>query len=87
MSHERRDRLDDLSLGDQIATNDAVAGETVFAGEGEGDDGPTGGAPREGEPDWDAYSPTASGSEGSRPFGEKAPGDLRDEDPRLGSEV
>lgn len=35
----------------QIATNDAVAGETVLPGVGEGNDGPTGGAPREGSPD------------------------------------
>jgi hypothetical protein len=35
---------------EQIATNDAVAGETVDPGTGEGNDGPTGGSPREGEP-------------------------------------
>lgn len=34
----------------QIVTNDAVAGETVEQGVGEGNDGPTGGSPREGEP-------------------------------------
>lgn len=33
-----------------IATNDAVAGETVFPGAGDGNDGPTGGAPGEGTP-------------------------------------
>ena len=32
-------------------TNDAVAGETVYAGEGDGNDGPTGGAPAETRPD------------------------------------
>jgi hypothetical protein len=31
-------------------TNDAVAGETVYPGAGDGNDGPTGGAPGEGEP-------------------------------------
>jgi hypothetical protein len=35
---------------EEIATNDAVAGETVEPGVGEGNDGPTGGAPREGAP-------------------------------------
>jgi hypothetical protein len=37
--------------GKQTVTNDAVAGETVLPGTGEGNDGPTGGAAREGEPD------------------------------------
>ena len=31
----------------QTVTNDAVAGETVYPGEGDGNDGPTGGAPGE----------------------------------------
>jgi hypothetical protein len=36
----------------QTVTNDAVAGETVEPQPGDGtDDGPTGGAPREGAPD------------------------------------
>ncbi|WP_375400405.1 RecQ family ATP-dependent DNA helicase [uncultured Amnibacterium sp.] len=35
----------------QTVTNDAVAGETVLPGSGEGNDGPTGGAPGEGEPE------------------------------------
>ncbi|NIJ05212.1 hypothetical protein [Frigoribacterium faeni] len=34
----------------QIVTNDAVAGETVLPGLGDGNDGPTGGSPREAEP-------------------------------------
>ncbi len=34
-----------------LAAMSAVAGETVFSGAGEGNDGPTGGSPREGEPD------------------------------------
>ncbi len=34
----------------QIVTNDAVAGETVLPGAGDGNDGPTGGAPGEGTP-------------------------------------
>jgi len=34
-------------------TNDAVAGETVLPGSGDGNDGPTGGSPAEGEPIYD----------------------------------
>jgi hypothetical protein len=30
-----------------VTTNDAVAGETVYSGAGDGNDGPTGGAPAE----------------------------------------
>jgi hypothetical protein len=45
------DRVDEFEESEQIATNDAVAGETVFPGVGEHNDGPTGGAPREGTPD------------------------------------
>ena len=41
----------DFAESQQIATNDAVAGETVLPGIGEHNDGPTGGAPREGSPD------------------------------------
>ena len=35
---------------DQTVTNDAVAGETVYDGPGDGNDGPTGGSPAEVEP-------------------------------------
>ena len=35
----------------QTLTNDAVAGETVYSGVGDGNDGPTGGAPSEAAPD------------------------------------
>ncbi len=38
--------------GGRIATNDAVAGETVWPGTGEGNRGPTGGAPREETPEY-----------------------------------
>jgi hypothetical protein len=34
----------------QTVTTDAVAGETVLPGAGDGNNGPTGGAPREPEP-------------------------------------
>jgi hypothetical protein len=38
---------------DELVTNDAVAGETVFPGAGDGNFGPTGGSPAEGEPEYD----------------------------------
>ena len=55
------DRNDDLGLGDELGieeeerwettvVNDAVAGETVWPGAGDGNDGPTGGSPREQQP-------------------------------------
>ena len=34
------DQADEFAESEQIATNDAVAGETVFPGVGEGNDGP-----------------------------------------------
>jgi hypothetical protein len=37
----------------ETVTNDAVAGETVLTGAGDGNDGPTGGSPSEGEPEYD----------------------------------
>ncbi|MCU1441939.1 MAG: hypothetical protein JWQ59_89 [Cryobacterium sp.] len=37
----------------ETVTNDAVAGETVLPGAGDGNNGPTGGSPREGEPIYD----------------------------------
>ena len=39
----------------ETATNDAVAGETVLPGAGDGNDGPTGGSPREVEPIYDEH--------------------------------
>lgn len=36
----------------QSVTTDGVAGETVLPGRGDGNDGPTGGAPREPEPEF-----------------------------------
>ena len=53
------DEDDDLAGGDPLAlraesmdtvTNDAVAGDTVLPGPGDGNDGPTGGSPAELEP-------------------------------------
>lgn len=40
---------------DDLVTNDAVAGETVLPGAGDGNDGPTGGAPAEGSPVYDEH--------------------------------
>jgi hypothetical protein len=37
---------------DDLVTNDAVAGETIFPGAGDGNDGPTGGSPAEATPDY-----------------------------------
>ncbi|MET0589626.1 MAG: hypothetical protein ABWZ77_00470 [Naasia sp.] len=54
----------------QTVTNDAVAGETVLPGAGDGNDGPTGGAPGEGSPVLDENDLA----------GEEIPG-LRDEGP------
>lgn len=54
---------------DDVVTNDAVAGETVEPGTGDGNDGPTGGAPAELEPD-----------ETGLPVQHDADIDLRDED-------
>jgi hypothetical protein len=42
-----QDRVENDDLEKTIATNDAVAGETVLDGAGDGNDGPTGGSPRE----------------------------------------
>ena len=47
---------DDETIGaesKQTVTNDAVAGETVLPGAGDGNNGPTGGAPSEGTPELD----------------------------------
>jgi hypothetical protein len=46
---------DDLGIEEEerwesTVVNDAVAGETVWPGAGDGNDGPTGGSPREQEP-------------------------------------
>jgi hypothetical protein len=45
------DRAAIRAESNSVTTNDAVAGETVYSGEGDGNDGPTGGAPAETRPD------------------------------------
>ncbi|SDY57681.1 hypothetical protein [Herbiconiux ginsengi] len=77
MSEELGDDPRPFGEADEIVTNDAVGGETVWPGAGDGNDGPTGGSPGEGEPDWEHYAPERSGPDESQPFGDKAPDDLR----------
>jgi hypothetical protein len=72
------DRIEAFEDANDLVTNDAVAGETVLPGAGDGNDGPTGGSPREAEPDWDHYAPDQSYDDESQPIGDKAPDDLRD---------
>jgi hypothetical protein len=48
--HEGPDPLEIRAQGMATVTNDAVAGETVLPGPGDGNDGPTGGSPSEIEP-------------------------------------
>ncbi|WP_420363054.1 hypothetical protein AABM26_00945 [Curtobacterium aetherium] len=65
---------DDAEEALETVTNDAVAGETVEPQLGDGtDDGPTGGAPREGSPDlWehdgDEDRPDLGGDLGTKPL-------------------
>lgn len=54
------DFIADDDRANDLVTNDAVAGETVLPGAGDGNDGPTGGSPRELQPD---YGPEAPGIE------------------------
>ena len=42
-------------FADELVTNDAVAGETIWPGPGDGNDGPTGGQAREAEPVYDEH--------------------------------
>jgi hypothetical protein len=45
------DEIREFLEANEVATNDAVAGETVEPGRGDGNEGPTGGSPRELEPE------------------------------------
>jgi hypothetical protein len=49
------DPLQEAAQSKQTVDNDAVAGETVYPGPGEGNNGPTGGAEREIEPVYDEH--------------------------------
>ncbi|WFR67266.1 hypothetical protein P9139_01180 [Curtobacterium flaccumfaciens] len=63
---------DELEESLETVTNDGVAGETVEPQTGDGtDDGPTGGAPREGSPDlWeqDEERPDLGDDLGTKPL-------------------
>jgi len=61
-----------------VSTNDAVAGETVEPGAGEGNDGPTGGSPREFEPDYHEHDAHEDQND--------APQDLDGDEPGLGDD-
>jgi hypothetical protein len=50
-------KLGEKRIEMETVTNDAVAGETVLPGPGDGNDGPTGGAEREGSPIYDEHDP------------------------------
>ena len=50
MDKPRYDEFAAANDASSTATNDAVAGETILPQSGEGNDGPTGGAPREASP-------------------------------------
>jgi len=55
MDKPRYEDFSDANDAESIATNDAVGGETILPEPGDGDGGgPTGGAPREGEPTYAA---------------------------------
>lgn len=47
----------------ELVITDSVAGETVLPGAGEGNDGPTGGAPAEGSPSYDEHDAGGLGSD------------------------
>jgi hypothetical protein len=49
------DPIAEKEFADDLVTTDAVAGETVWPGAGDGNDGPTGGAPREASPLYDEH--------------------------------
>jgi hypothetical protein len=49
--------LEEKRIEMETVTNDAVAGETVLPGPGDGNDGPTGGAEREASPVYDEHDP------------------------------
>jgi hypothetical protein len=45
----------EADFADELVTNDAVAGETIWPGPGDGNNGPTGGQSREAEPVYDEH--------------------------------
>jgi hypothetical protein len=61
-----------------VTTNDAVAGETVEPGAGDGNDGPTGGSPRELQPELHEHDADDDRND--------APQDLDGDEPELGDD-
>ncbi|AYG04369.1 hypothetical protein [Gryllotalpicola protaetiae] len=61
-----------------VTTNDAVAGETIDPGAGEGNDGPTGGSPREFQPEYHEHDAVDDQND--------APQDLDDGESDLGDD-
>ena len=51
-------------FADELVTTDGVAGETVWDGPGDGNDGPTGGQSREAEPYYDEHDPEGNPEDG-----------------------
>lgn len=58
------DPIAESDFADELVTTDSVAGETVWDGPGDGNDGPTGGRPREAEPDYDEHGPDGHPDDG-----------------------
>jgi len=58
------DPIAEEEFADDLVTNDAVAGETIWPGPGDGNDGPTGGNQREAEPILDEHDPVDDRDEG-----------------------
>lgn len=58
------DPIAEADYADELVTNDSVAGETVWKGPGDGNYGPTGGQPREAEPEYDEHDPERDPDEG-----------------------
>jgi len=58
------DPIAEADFADELVTTDGVAGETVWDGPGDGNDGPTGGQPREAEPYYDEHDPEGNPEDG-----------------------
>lgn len=74
----REDELLEFIERNTVTTNDAVAGETVDPGSGDGNDGPTGGSPREFEPEYHEHDENDDRND--------APADLDDGESDLGDD-
>jgi hypothetical protein len=58
------DPIAEAEYADDLVTNDGVAGETVWPGPGDGNNGPTGGMPREASPILDEHDEVEEDTEG-----------------------